>query len=466
MKMMTSYNRIWKIAAMYLTATAFVLSSCDEEEKNPLPISSPSASLYTATVSSLTFSWDAVKNASQYGYQLYGPDEEVVDGGVTSSTIATITGLKDNTVYTLKVWAYAVYGSSEYDQSAVATITGTTAKIVPLETPSVTVSTESGIDISWSAVEHAARYEYYYNMPDDDAVTGSTESTGLKLSMLAPGTYEFGVKAISEDEAYNDSEYGKASFTVVKEKRWESKGVFTPLYDVADSCWTAVIEGWSDGSYIIRNWYNVEGYDLEFSVNEDGTMNITNASSDGAIASGLEGDTYDIYVYTGYYNSSYWSNFTGTKDSGSLWFYNYNSDGYSSFDWPAPSSAATIDDLVGTWTQLTTGTDYTGYYSGDCSVTNDVTITKTGETTISMTGLFTTYDYPLTATFDEEKQTLTFAPQSWLEYYIFCAYGDETASVVASASSNSITISNWSARAQYDNTWYDYVYNMKTILTK
>ena len=463
--MTTSYKRIWNITAICVAASALVFSSCKEDEVNTVPISSPSASLYTSTVSSLTFVWDKVANATQYGYELYDPDGNAVDGGVTSGTTATFSGLNDNTTYTLKVWAYAAYGSKSYDQSATVEIKGTTPKIVPLPAPEVTISTENGVEISWDAVEYAASYEYYYNLPDEDAVTGATEATSLKLAMLTPGTYEFGIKTISGDEAFNDSEYAKSSFTVVKEKRWESEGVFAPLDDDTDNTWRAVIEGWSDGSYVIRNWYNVEGYDFEFTVNTDETITVTNASG-GAVASGLSGDSYDIYIYTSFYNSEYFSNFTGTKDSGSLWFYNYNTEGYSSFTWPAPAEPATIDDLVGTWTQLTTGTDYTGYYSGDCTVTNDVTITKTGDTTVSLSGLFTTDDYPLTATFDEENQTLTFEPQSWLEYYTFSVYGDTTASVVASVTKKSITITNWSARAEYDGVWYDYVYNMNTVLTK
>ncbi len=463
--MTTSYKRIWNIAAACVTASALVFSSCKEEEVHTVPVSAPSASLYTATVNSLTFTWEKIENATQYGYQLYDPAGNEVDGGVTSGTTATFTGLEDNTTYTLRIWAYAAYGSKSYDQSTVVEISGTTPKIVPLPAPEVTISTENGVEISWNAIDFAASYEYYYNLPDEDVVRGTTEYTGLRLTMLTPGTYEFGVKAISGNEAYNDSEYATSSFTVVKEKRWEAEGVFTPLDSKPDSTWTAVIEGWSDGSYVIRNWYNVEGYDLEFTVNSDETLNVTNASG-GAVASGLSGDEYDIYIYTAYYNSEYYSNFSGTKDSGYLWFYNYNSEGYSEFTWPAPTEPATIDDLVGTWSQLTTGTDYTGYYSGDCTVTNDVTITKTGETTISLTGLFTTYDYPLTATFDEENQTLTFAPQSWLDYYTFSVYEDTTASVVASVSKNSITITNWSARAEYDGVWYDYVANMKTVLTK
>ena len=471
---------IWKMAAMAAVA-ALAFSSCEEERKDLAPIAAPAASVYSSTVSSLTFYWDKIDNASQYGYRLLSADGEVVDGGVTSGTTATFTGLKDNTTYTLEIWAYSAYGSEEYDRSKSVTLTGTTPKIVPLPAPSASVSTGDGIQIYWDAVENASYYSYCYYPAGNEAaaVEGTTDYTSVKLSMLDPGDYEFKVKAISGEEAYSDSEYARIPFTAVKEKRWEVNGVFTPYQYEPDKCWNATMEGWSDGSYVIRNWYNVEGYDLEFTVDSWGILTLTNADSYGSVASGLYGDYHDIATYTAYYNG-YYSCFTGDQKSGDLYFWNYevgpvgsdgyHSGGYSTFEWPksVSSNNVTIDDITGTWKQNTTGWDYTGYYSdnGACTATNDVTITKTGDNTVSVYGLFTSYDFTLAATFDENAQTLTFAPQDWLTYYVFSAYGDSTASVVASVSKDTITINDWSARSTYGGVWYDYVYGMTTTLTR
>ncbi len=94
------------MAGIFLLSALCALTSCKDDEKVLTPLPAPEAGLYQATVSSLTFYWDKVANATQYAYELLDPEGEKVSGGVTEGTVAVLTGLKDNTDYKFTVWAY------------------------------------------------------------------------------------------------------------------------------------------------------------------------------------------------------------------------------------------------------------------------------------------------------------------------------------------------------------------------
>mgnify|MGYP003234416519 FL=1 len=94
---------------------------------------------------------------------------------------------------------------------------------------------------------------------------------------------------------------------------------------------------------------------------------------------------------------------------------------------------------------------------------NDVTIAKIDENTVSVTGLMYEDSY-LKATVDPEAGTLTFEPQSWLEYYVFCAYDKPETPVVATIADNVITMNGWTA--YYTSSSYSYVYDASSTLTK
>ena len=99
----------------------------------------------------------------------------------------------------------------------------------------------------------------------------------------------------------------------------------------------------------------------------------------------------------------------------------------------------------------------------DFTSDNDVTVAKIDDNTVSVTGLMYE-ESSLQATFDAEAGTLTFAPQTWLDWYTFCAYESPTTSVVATVSDGTITMSGWTA--YYADYSYSYVYNASTTLTK
>ena len=454
--------------ALLTLLCAGIFSSCKDEDPVVTPLQTPSGEVYAATVSSLTFHWESVRNATQYGYELKDSEGNVVAGDVTSGTTATITGLKDNSTYTLDVWAYSEYGS-EYSRSSVATLTGTTPAIVQLGTPAPVATVENGVLITWEAIPNASGYSYQCVSDNGSDISGTTADTQVTLNSLNTGFYTVSVKAVSEDEAFSDSEYGSATFEIEKKEAWRTDGTFD---DGAGNTWPVTMIAWNNGTYTLKDWYNVEGYDLEFSVNDDTSINVLNYYEPYLpsiwVQTGAEEDNGWIEIYTATDGSNFYSSFAGSKsEGGSVWFYSYKTSGYAEFSWN-PGGASLIDEIVGTYTQYATGTDYTGVVADNAAftATNDVTITKTGDNTIEMTGFFAEGTV-LTATIDESARTLTFDISLWLDYYYFSAAGDVTAPVVATiAEDGTITFTGWSAMYEYSGVYYDYVTDTQTTLTK
>ncbi len=567
--------------------------SCDDSAKKDLtPLSTPQPRLVSATVSSLTFAWDKVADAVQYGYQLIGPDGSSVDGGTTSGTSAVIEGLRDNVTYTFQLSAFAEATGSSLGTSAIAELQCATGAIQPLGKPVLSIETGDGTaTISWEAVENADSYGYSYIAEEDTAVTGETSNTSLTLN-LASGSYTLTLWAQSEDEAYSDSEKATAQFDVVRNDRDESWSVKGTVDDGAGNTWKATMVAWSDGSYTIRDWYNVEGYDLEFYVNDDGSISVANYYEDYYpniwVESGDDTDNGWVQLYTTTYGSDYYSYFLGNQKGGNVMVYNYRTSNWYTFSWPSTSSreeswsvkgtvddgagnkweailvawkdgtytiedwynvtgydfdftvnadksitaincyasylpavwigsgdsvdsgwvkiytdggyssftgnksaggevwfysyrtsgyydfvwessggeegGLTVDDIVGTYAQNSTGEQiFDGYNWTAFTSTNDVTITKVDDTTVTVTGIMKA-DYSLTAKFDAAAATLTFEPQAWLDWYVFCTYNAPTTSVTANINDGVITLSDWTA--YYTEYSYSYVWSAKTVLTK
>ncbi len=447
------------LAALFLGA----FSSCKDEDVLTTPLSATSGELYNSTVSSLTFTWDKVANAVQYGYELKTENGTAVAADVTSGTSATFTGLKDNTTYLLDVWAYSAYGS-QYEKSPVTTLTARTPAIVPLDTPVLTVSTEGAATISWEAIKNASSYSYSCTSENGTKISGTTAETYVTLNGLKTGDYTATVTAVSEDEAYSDSEPATATFSYVqaREESWRASGT---VNDGADNTWTATLVAWSDGSYTLKDWYNVEGYDLEFTVNSDGTITATNYYADYYpdiwISSGDDVDYGWVQIYT----ADGYSSFTGGKTGGEVWLYSYRTQGYYDFTWTGASEGSPVDKLVGTYAQ---DNSYQFWYDsawGDYSSTNDITIAKVDDTTVSIEGfVYETSDGGklINATFDPEKGTLTIASQMLTQWYKLAGQNAETEAVTATWNDGVITFGDWSL-------WYDgypYAYSTKTVLTK
>ena len=459
MKRIYSFN-LSRLAGIFLLSALCVLSSCKDDDTVLTPLPSPEASLYQATVNSLTFYWDKVANATQYAYELFSPEGDKVTGGVTEGTVAVLTGLKDNTDYKFTVWAYGPF-EGDYSKSPVAEISGRTPAIVQLAPPKLTVLVNGGAVATWDEVPNATHYVLTISINGGKESSWDITGTEMMIGNLSTGTYTVTLKAVSDDEAFSDSELATATFEIEKKEAWRVDGTFD---DGAGNKWPVTMIVWNNGTYTLKDWYNVEGYDLEFSVNDDTSINILNYYEPYLpniwVEAGFEEDNGWIQLYT----ADGYSSFAGSKsEGGSVWFYSYKTDGYPEFTWTGDGGSL-IDDLVGTYSQSSTGSQiFDGANWVDFNSTNDVVIEKIDNNTVSVTGLMYE-DSSLKATFDPKALTLTFEPQTWLDWYVFCVYDSPTTPVVATISPAGITMSNWTA--YYTDYSYSYVYDANTTLTK
>ena len=320
--MMRRAGGIFLLAAACMGA----FSSCsDDDDTLNGKLDKTNAEVLSQSVSSLSFTWKAIKNASQYAYELRDPDENLVESGVTTDLAASFTNLQPNTTYQLKVWAYGAYGSG-YETSEPIYLTATTPAIVQLGTPKVTVVTSGATTTaSWKSVEHAKKYEYYVKLKGADKVLESGTVTDTEVALYGlVGEYELGVKSISTSEAYSDSEYDKVEFKVEKREVWRTVGTFD---DGAGNSWKATIVAYSNDSYKILKWYGVEGYDFEFSVTSAGNVAVTNAYKDAGEWYYVRTDaTHHLTVHHTYHSS-----FSGNSTSGKMTIYNGKD---ITFTWP------------------------------------------------------------------------------------------------------------------------------------
>lgn len=322
--MMRRAGGIFLLAAACMGA----FSSCsDDDDTLNGKLDKTNAEVLSQSVSSLSFTWKAIKNASQYAYELSDPDKNLVENGVTTDLAASFTNLQPNTTYQLKVWAYGAYGSG-YETSEPIYLTATTPAVVKLGMPEVKVVTSGATTTaSWKSVEHAKKYEYYVKLKDSDKVLESGTVTDTEVALYGlVGKYELGVKSLSTSEAYSDSEYDKVEFKVEKREVWRTVGTFN---DGAGHTWKATIVAYSNDSYTILKWYGVEGYDLEFSVTSAGNVAVTNAYKD-------DGSWYYVRTDATHHltiNHTYHSSFSGNSTSGKMMIYNGKD---ITFTWPVP----------------------------------------------------------------------------------------------------------------------------------
>jgi hypothetical protein len=350
------------------------LAACSDDDDAILTaLSTPAASGdATATVSTLTFSWDEVANATQYAYELKNATGDVVSGDVTNKTSVYFTGLRDGATYTLDVWAYAKAYSDQYTRSKVGTFTGTTIATKTLAAPQNYVETVNGvkITISWDAVEHADSYMYQV---DEQKWNGTVENS-VTLNGLSVGSHKISVYALSSDEEYPRAETSSFEFTVEQQRQviWQRTGDFT-TYSGNTAKRTLIY--YDDDTYTLKSWYGVEGYDLSFTVDAtSGELKVVSSYESGGwywIPTGV--DANGTWVYTGNQSSNY------SSTTGYVHFYIYDNSGYDIFNFKL-----TADDFVGSY-------DDNSYqwYNNEWSSwgTTTVTATKVDDKTLKFAGV-------------------------------------------------------------------------------
>ena len=170
------------------------------------------------TESTAAISWEeALDNVAVTGYNVYVNGEKVNDELITDTSY-TVTGLTDNTEYTVTVTAV---DAAENESEASEAVTFTTAE-ADREAPSAPASvaaadiTRAGAAISWKAsVDNVGvtGYDVYVNgKKDNDALV---KDTAYELSNLKQDT-SYKVEVYALDAKGNRSEAGSVTFKTLK----------------------------------------------------------------------------------------------------------------------------------------------------------------------------------------------------------------------------------------------------------
>lgn len=196
------------------TAFSMGLYSCSDEA-DLQPIDKPALISTAVSYESLSFSWDAIPNAVQYGYRLSNESEGFSESGVTKQTQATFDGLQPATTYKLEVWAFAAVGG-DYSSPAASEISATTDALIKLATPEATITISgSSFKATWTAVEYAEKYSYAItNSKNEKVKSGDTQKTSLSIRGLTGGEYTFSLTATTSEDGYENSDTFATPFKV------------------------------------------------------------------------------------------------------------------------------------------------------------------------------------------------------------------------------------------------------------
>ncbi|MBD5355888.1 MAG: hypothetical protein HDR88_02645 [Bacteroides sp.] len=469
-----------KIFAMLfsLACSAGFFSCSDDDVKTPLdePVVTETAGSYN----SLSFSWDKVIYAVQYGYRLSDNNAVVAEAGVTQATSVSFTGLTPATTYTLEVWAFAAM-DGDYSTPPAVTLTATTDALVKLATPQhLTVTTEDGYMAFWDAVTDALDYAYTITDSEGAVVQENvTRETSVGLTGLPEGNYTFTVYADAHD-GFSSGDSASVQFKVESLIVYSVRGTYYSAQ--LGAAWEATMEYYSNGVYSILAFYGVDGYNLDFKIdesNESDQFSFVNGEYVWDADAGYE--TWQIP--TGLSNPSMlitypWYNYcymTGNQTSGEVAIGGYYGENYANWDydiftWPSDNTGdMTVDDLVGT---------YNNHFVGSSSLTTsdwtweefdgiwDATITKVSNNSVEIDGLFFT-DCPVIGTVDFSEMSITFQPQEYDIWYTFAAGDDPEAPVVGYINGDgSISVPDFCAWYQFDDGTWNYYLLGTSELTK
>lgn len=448
-----------KLFAFCAAAFVVVLSSCSDDILKT-PLSTTQGESDDVSYTSLTFKWDKVPGALQYGYQLFIDEEDPLQTGVTALNNVTFSDLTPDTEYTLKVWAYAdVNGTQTTSEPLI--LKARTLKATLLSTPLLECYTEGRYhNVVWDPVTGATGYIYSLTLGDETVESGETTETSLWFSDLKEGTYTVSVQAVNSEEGYLDSEPATAYLTVERTEIWRAKGTYTS--SILDNSWNATLVAYSDNSYSILGWYVVEGYNLDFYIDPyypDNAFVLTGdyTYDDSSYYYGVptgRSDLKSVWVYP-WYN---YCSITGDKDAGAISLSVFANDKYGTdtFSWGAATKAP-ADDFVGTWNvDLSGQTSITDDWSWESFSYSDYTIeiTKVDDNTIRMDALYFGGD-TMDVKIDLANKTLTVQPCTVWTYYTLAGTASPTAPVIGTINDDgSIEFNDWTG--WYGTTYYLY----------
>lgn len=469
-----------KTLAMLLSlALAGGLTACDSDDDLRQALSQPDVAQSGASYQSLSFSWEKVDNAVQYGYRLTGPDGRAVKSDVTKKTSVSFSGLQPATTYTLEVWAFAAM-DGDWSTPPAITLTATTDALVQLATPVVTSSADGGLTFLWEAVPNAVDYSYTVADAEGSEVqSGTTSDTYVTISGLPNGDYTITVTALAHD-GYSQSEAATATGSILISELYRVEGTYRSAQ--LDSSWGATMVAYSDGTYSILAFYGVEGYNLDFKVNAstpDDMFEITNGEYVNDTAAGYQ--TWQ--VPTGLSDPAMliafpWSNcssYEGDRRSGTVTIGCYHGENYANWDydtfiWPAIGDNDPMAAITGSFHNHFTGTS--SLLSNDWTWEDidaddwTATIRKIDDETVEIDGLFWNY-CPVYGIVDFTAGTISIEAQEYGDYYRFASGSGPDDMVVATINADgSISIPNFAMWYYFDGDgWYYYTLGT-SILTK
>ena len=447
------------IRLMAILAIVGGMPSCNDDEVLTA-LETTQGETEKVTYNSLTFEWDKVEGATQYGYELYDDNGLLVVRSVTNKNSIKIGDLKPATEYTLKVWSYAALGSDK-TTSAPIELKATTTALKTIGTPVLECNVQGGkYVVTWKSVSNATEYYYILTNAAGSIVKSGTEtSRTLSFSGLEIGNYTIAVKALSSKGGYEpEGEFATLDFTVEEIFQWKAEGTYwSELYGES---WTATIVCYGDNNYAIQGWYGVEGYDLEFAVD-----NITDPEDTFALTGNYEYDSssYTYMVPTGrtdmpIVNVYQWWNyslFSGNQAGGSVKVYVWsdNADDYVTdvFTWKGEITGSPADNFVGTWnaslsglTSLTENLEFQEF-----NYNETIEIKKVDDVTISMPALYFK-DVNMNVTINMADGTLIVDPIPELDdWYTLAGTESESSKVIGKINEDgSFEFNAWTA-------WFD-----------
>lgn len=340
-----------KFFAMLLSLACVAgLAACDDDAdiSGKTALKAPEVSQTYGDYQSLYFEWKPVDNMTQYGYKLYDPDGTVVDAGVTKDPRAGIDGLQPETVYTLRVWAFAGL-DTDFESSPAAELTAATDPLIRLSAPTGLTVTGSDGDytVSWTAVDNAEMYVYdLYTVENVKVKSGTVYAPEVSFTISGLGhgqDYYVTLQATATVPGYLDSETVRTEFSYVPgpgDISWQVSGsYYSYMYD---DTWDATMICYVDGLYTIKSFYGVDGYNLDFTLDRNNVPTLLTGQlyEDGdyrywLIPTGISymDQMYYIYAYI-------WDNYTyfdGDSTGGELGIGNYGYDpygwGFDTFTW-------------------------------------------------------------------------------------------------------------------------------------
>ena len=451
------FNKI--ITSFAAVALVSVMTSCSDDDVATPIASDAEVENSGASYDKLSFEWDKIGGAIQYGYELIDGDGNVVCRDVTTQTSATIGSLQPSTEYTLKVWGYPAIGSG-YVQSEPVVIKATTDPLKTLAAPTVSGSqAEVTYTVSWRSVTGATGYEYTLtNAAGDEISSSTTTSRSVEFTHLDNGNYTIAVKALSTTPGYEATgEVATFDFTSDIVELWSAEGTYTSA--VLGKSWDAKILCYGGGHYTIVDWYGIKGYNIDFYTdNSDAESSFKiydyydyNSSTGAYQVPTGRSDIGALNVYPWYNESS----IDGTSMAGSakICVLLNGSDVYDTYTWKGEYDGIAADEFVGTWNVHTEGFSWISNVDGeflddgmDFDENSTIEITKIDNNTISMPAPFFS-KIKLTVKIDMIEGVLTADPVPGLfTWYTFAGESSETSKVIGTINSDgSFEFNDWNA---------------------